>query len=232
MCRKFTFRIVLMLCGFSGVAFAGGDGPNPVFTGTVNIVLANANGIVAITDSNQTWHSSSGEPFTSQQPGQKLFRIDDRTVCTIAGFGSTPLPNFPEFANSAAGVLDRYATKLRSNGGVHSFREKLTSLRALFEFQLAGIGNLQHLHAEDLRNYDFELILAGYDTDGTAKIGKIVLGNDLLPNGMFSPVLKELREQTVGSAVRDSLPAQVESDSPAFSAQFSAQWLPTTGLLP
>jgi hypothetical protein len=62
MCREFTFRIVLMLCGFPGVAFGGGDGPNPILTGTVNIVLANANGIVVLTDSNQTRRLENGEP--------------------------------------------------------------------------------------------------------------------------------------------------------------------------
>ena len=119
-----------MLCSFPGVAFAG-DGPNPVFTGTVNIVLANANGIVVLTDSNQTGYRPNGESFTTPVPGQKLFRIDDRTVCTIAGFGSTFLPTFPEFTSSAAGVLDRYAAELRSKGGRHAFHEKLTSCRAI-----------------------------------------------------------------------------------------------------
>ena len=199
MYKNLTLRIVLMLCGFSGTALAGGDGPNPVFTGTVNIVLANANGIVVLTDSNQTGHRPNGEPFTRPVPGQKLFRIDDRTVCTIAGFGSTSLPNFPEFTSSAAGVLDRYAVVLRSKGGTHGFHEKLTSLGFLFRFQLSGIENLQHLHPEQLGDYGFELILTGYDTDGTPKIGTIAIRSTLLPNGMFSPVLEELKETTVGS---------------------------------
>jgi hypothetical protein len=118
-------------------------------------------------------------------------------VCTIAGFGAASLPSFPEFTSSAAGVLDEYIEQLRSNGGTHSFREKLTSLQFLFQMQLSGIGNLQHLDQAQAGDYGFELILAGYDLDGTAKLGKIVLGASLA-NGMFSPVLEQLTEATVG----------------------------------
>jgi hypothetical protein len=47
--------------------------------GTVNVLLANKNGLVAVTDSRL---SSNGQPKGS---GQKLFRLDDKTVCTVAG---------------------------------------------------------------------------------------------------------------------------------------------------
>ncbi|MFZ0815704.1 MAG: hypothetical protein WAM78_09305 [Candidatus Sulfotelmatobacter sp.] len=193
-------RIVLVLWCLLHVAFAG-EVPNPVLTGTVNIVLANANGIVVLTDSNQTWKSPTGEPFTSSSPGQKLFRLDDRTVCTIAGFGATYLPGFPGFTNSAAGVLDSYADELRSKGGAHSFREKLTTLKFMFSFQLAGIGNLQTPSQAQVGDYEFELILAGFDLDGTAKLGKIVFSASLSPSGIFSPLLQQVKETTVGQAL-------------------------------
>lgn len=200
MCNGIGLRLILSLCCLSCLAVGDSStrAPRPVLTGTVNVVLANANGIVVLTDSNQTARFPAGEPFTSPFPGQKLFRIDDKTVCTIAGFGSTSLPNFPEFASSAAGVLDRYVEELRSKGGEHGFHEKLTSLYFAFEFQLAGIGNIQQLEQARLGDYGLELILAGYDLDGTVKLGKIVLSTSLNPNGIFSPVLKQLTETTVG----------------------------------
>jgi hypothetical protein len=196
--KRFISLIVLTIWCLCSAALAAGGGPNPVLTGTVNIVLANPNGIVVLTDSNQSGKLPSGEPFTSPQPGQKLFRIDDETVCTIAGFGSTTLPNFPAFTSSAAGILDRYVATLRSKGGAHSFHEKLTSLYFLIQFQLDGIGNLQHLDQTQAGDYGFELILAGYDLDGTAKIGKIVLGGSTSPNGIFLLVLQQLTERAVG----------------------------------
>ena len=109
MYKRSILLVVLTLWLFSRIALASAD-PNPVLTGTVNIVLANANGIVALTDSNQTGKSpSTGEPFTSPLPGQKLFRLDDRTVCTIAGFGSLPFPDYPELNTSADGGIGQVA---------------------------------------------------------------------------------------------------------------------------
>ena len=50
--------------------------------GTVNILLANKNGLVAITDSKLVM---GNDPAGY---AQKLFRIDDHTLCTIAGWYS------------------------------------------------------------------------------------------------------------------------------------------------
>jgi hypothetical protein len=141
---------------FSATAFCSGKGPGPVLRGTVNIVLANSDGIVAVTDSNQTFRDLSGRPFTAPHPGKKLFRIDDKTVCTIAGFGSQFLPQFPDIVDSAAGALDSYAEKLQKSGGRHSFHEKFTSLQFVFESLLTSIGNLQHLDQSAAGNYGFE----------------------------------------------------------------------------
>ena len=55
--------------------------------GTINIVLANENGLVVLTDSMIT----AGDRQLPE-PGQKLFKLDDRTVCAIAGFVSAPAP--------------------------------------------------------------------------------------------------------------------------------------------
>jgi len=41
------------------------------------------------------------------------------------------------------------------------------------------------------------LILAGYDIDGTTKVGKVSLSTSLSPNGVFSPVVKQATEKTV-----------------------------------
>jgi len=194
---KLARLTIVTLCVLPGGAATVG-GKSPVLTVTVNIVLANRNGIVVLTDSNQTVGMAEGRPHTSRLSGQKLFRIDDRTVCTVAGFGATSLPEFPDFTSSAAGVLDKYVVELSRKGGVHGFREKLTSLEFLFDMQLSGIGNLQHLTEKQAGDYGLAFILAGYDTDGTAKIGKVVLGTSLSATGVFSPVLKQLSEKVVG----------------------------------
>jgi hypothetical protein len=106
MCKRSVLHVVFTFWLLSGTVFASGARQS-VLTGTVNIVLANSNGIVVLTDSNQTVISDTGELFTSPLPGQKLFRLDDRTVCTIAGFGSQSHPEYTELTTSAGGVLDR-----------------------------------------------------------------------------------------------------------------------------
>jgi hypothetical protein len=193
-CKRCTQLAVLILC-FFGAAFGGSDERNLVLTGTVNIVLANGNGIVVLTDSNQTgWQGHSGEPFTYPRPGQKLFVLDDYTVCTIAGFGSKAFPGYPELTSSAAALLDRYSRELRNNKQIHSFREKLTSLEYLFGMLLSTVGNLPRSDGEKDEDYDFQLILAGYDTNGTGKLGKIVMGGTRPSGGTFRPVTKQLSE--------------------------------------
>jgi hypothetical protein len=199
--KRSTLHVVLALCLLSRTLFAD-DATSPVLTGTVNIVLANANGIVVLTDSNQTGRLPDGTLFTSPLPARKLFRIDDRTVCTIAGFGSRPFPGYQvhgyEFIGSAGGVLERYSADLRSLGGVHTFHEKLTTLRFQFDMLLFNLGNLQHLGPGQVEDYGFTLILAGYDSDGTAKIGKLVFTPSLSANGTFYPVIKPAIEENVG----------------------------------
>src|SRR5271168_5299533 len=62
----------------------------PSFHGTINILLANKNGLVAVTDSRL---SSKGRAAGS---AQKLFQLDDKTICTIAGAYLVPGPSNPQ----------------------------------------------------------------------------------------------------------------------------------------
>ena len=66
------------------------QGQGIVIRGTLNAALANTNGIVVVTDSIQT---SGSHQLTD--PGKKLFKVDQDTVCTIAGFGSEKLSCSP-----------------------------------------------------------------------------------------------------------------------------------------
>jgi hypothetical protein len=66
--------------------------------GTVNIFLANKNGLVAVTDS----RLSNSNSFVDS--GQKLFKIDNRTICTIAGWFSDPGPVIRADADSGPGL--------------------------------------------------------------------------------------------------------------------------------
>jgi len=68
-----------------------------VIHGTVNIALANQSGLILLTDSMIT----AGDRQLSN-PGQKLFQLDDRTVCAIAGFVSASGPTRDLNADTSA----------------------------------------------------------------------------------------------------------------------------------
>jgi len=101
-----------------------------VSRGTINIILANQNGIVALTDSMVT---SNGRQLP-ELPFQKLYTLDDHTVCTIAGFLAAPAGAADIYID--AGALIREYSRQLSNNPQQTIREKLTSLGFLFSFNL------------------------------------------------------------------------------------------------
>lgn len=154
---------------------AGFGAESPVIRGTINVVLANANGIVALTDSRLSAFTQSG-PRPLLRPGQKLFQLDDVTVCTFAGFAEAPLRSFPELTSNSAGILQDIRRQL-SNYPRHSFRAKLLMLSFVFQMQLETIASVSEISegASPPGLYRIELTLVGYDTDGIPKIGQVHL---------------------------------------------------------
>jgi hypothetical protein len=163
--KLLVFTIVWLLCT--------PEARTQTLRGTVNIVLGNANGIVALTDSLQTG-------LGVHRKAQKLFVLDDRTICTIAGFASRELPN--DISVVATDVINEYVDS--SGNRSKSFDEKFALLRIIFEIELGGIGNVKKLTIEDAGRFEFELILAGYDLDGAARVRKLVL-KPHLEDGFF-----------------------------------------------
>ena len=74
-----------------------GSGDGDALHGTINVVFANAHGVVALTDS----RLSSGGKRTDFE-GRKLFRIDEHTVCTIAGWYANTGPSLDGKSSPAA----------------------------------------------------------------------------------------------------------------------------------
>src|SRR5215469_8291882 len=90
-----------------------------VVHGTVNIALANKNGLVVVTDSMLT----AGDGKQLDQPGQKLFKLDDQTVCAIAGFVSAGGPT-PELSANTSALIQEYVRQSRGQPR-QSISEKL-----------------------------------------------------------------------------------------------------------
>jgi hypothetical protein len=156
--------------------------------GTINIVLGNENGLVVLTDSMLT---SGSRQIT--EPGQKLFKLDDRTVCTIAGFVSAPAP-IQDLHTSTSAIISEYRRQSATQAP-QSIADKTRILATLFELYLSGIANMRDAAAlpSSMHDYTLELIVAGYDLDGIPKIAKITLGTH--PADRFSnPTLLSNRQ--------------------------------------
>jgi hypothetical protein len=169
---------------------AGGTNPaeDGVTHGTINVILANKNGIVALTDSMIT-EGSHQVP----EAGQKLFKLDDRTVCTIAGFVKASGP-IPDFHTSTSAIINDYVEQIAHKPQL-SIREKLMSLAYLFQFQLTAIATFRAIGGwpTPATAYTFWLTIAGYDTDGVPRIGQIALS--MVPSG--DTLNSEIREDSI-----------------------------------
>jgi hypothetical protein len=194
------FWVLAALCLVGGHQLAVADEAS-VIRGTINIVLANANGIVVLTDSMQTAVTPTAQQRQLPNPGQKLFQLDDRTVCAIAGFGSAPVPTVPEFTSNAAGIIQQYKRELERDSQNQTIQMKLTGLSFLFNFYLSGVANLRNI-LNEAGQYDFALLLAGYDSDGKPKIGRLRLRTRIEPSAsgslLLNPVTEDLSESAVG----------------------------------
>lgn len=141
-----------------------------VVHGTVNIALGNKNGMVVLTDSMLT---REGRQLPTA--GQKLFKLDDRTVCAFAGFFSAKAP-MPDL-NTSTGAIIREYTRQSTGQPTHTIAAKPRSLAFLLMFHISLISHVLDPAGTDMHgNYALQLIVAGYDVDNKPKIGKVTIG--------------------------------------------------------
>ena len=170
----------LLLAGLTTVEAQNSE-DNSVVHGTINIALGNESGLVVLTDS----MASVGGVARPEIPSQKLFKLDDHTVCAIAGFASAPAvsattvspqSSVPDLNTSASAIIHEY---IRQSAGQppQTVIERLRALTFLMSRHLSAIANVRDAlgNPTPLDGYQFQLIIAGYDTDGNPKIGKITL---------------------------------------------------------
>lgn len=158
-----------------------------VVHGTINIALGNKNGLVVLTDSMVT----SGNRQLAD-PAQKLFKLDDQTVCAIAGFGWASSPEVPDLNTSSAAIVYEYVRQSAAQTP-QRFLEKVRTLAVLFKMNLSMIANVLKAtgHPVPPQVFAFQMIVAGYDIDGKPKMAKVNLGTTA-PN-----MLSEVEEGVV-----------------------------------
>jgi len=155
------------------------DNPE-ISRGTINVVVGNSHGMVVVTDSKQTLTDQNGKRVGSKE-AQKLFQLDDRSACAIAGFGSGTVPALPQFGVEILGLLAQYRDELSKQRSATPFAIKLTTISHLVRLHLSALANVRAAiyPAPGANPYVFSLFLVGYDTDDMAKIGVLeIYGQD------------------------------------------------------
>jgi 20S proteasome alpha/beta subunit len=110
------------------------------------------------------------------QPVQKLFRLDDKTVCSIAGFASET-SSAPQLSTDIAGVMADFIDGLAQNP-IMDLETKLKAIGFVVGLYIDLIANRREVvlgSGTPPNSYVFEVIVAGYDADGTAKVEKLTL---------------------------------------------------------
>jgi hypothetical protein len=146
--------------------------------GTINLLLANRNGTLLITDS----RISNGDYQPKSDHAQKLFQLDDKTVCSIASFYSdtgpvlfqpaTPDGRFVLF-QSIDGMIQSFKRGLRPNLSV---LQKADALAQYIGYSLALLENAKRASSSHSGpTYPQELVVVGYDADGSQMAVKRVI---------------------------------------------------------
>ena len=173
--------------------------PSPVLRGTINVVLANDEGMVVLTDSMLTAISVDEHGVKTEhqiaEPARKLFQIDNRTICTFAGFASAGM-FYPDFLNNSSAIFGRFQDRLKHFAPMPVV-DKLRLLNIIFSYYLQGVANIRSDGSKE--NYLIELLIAGYDPDGTPEMGRLIIEMDEsagVAGSVLYPVTRELPGNT------------------------------------
>lgn len=169
MCFKrlaLSFLIILLfltLTDAMGVASMG-----KTYHGTLNVVVATPNALIAATDSRATISDGTGKIINREDHHQKLFVLPGELLVTIAGYNCADVPKaVSEFTAPAAGIILNYKDELEKNQHSPSHHEALHSLIHLLTFNLTSVSNINLFSHGRLASaqYLFQMIVAGKKND-------------------------------------------------------------------
>lgn len=155
--------LILILTHKTGVASMEGT-----YHGTLNVVVATPDALIAATDSRATISDGTGKVINREDDHQKLFVLPGKLLLTIAGYNRVDLPKeASEFTSPAAGMILDYIDELEKRRHSPSYGEALHSLIHILTFGLTSVSNINLLSHRRLNgsNYSFQMILAGKEND-------------------------------------------------------------------
>ncbi len=163
--------------------------------GTVNIVLANKNGAVVVTDSRLSYNGSA------RGDGPKLFRLDSTTICAIAGFYSDQGPTAPTGSFPAATTIPYMVTRYQHQLGGRNpltLDQKLDIFAGVFQFELGFVAAARQAASQGQSSPSVsQITLIGFEK---SKI--VILSEDLVPHidsGVLTYLAKNKLRQEVAS---------------------------------
>lgn len=172
----------------------------PTF-GTLIGAFGNSNGIVVVTDSMASFRDANGVIHQLPNPAQKLLKYDDRTVCAIAGLGTASVPAAPELNADLLGVVQSYRDGIQEKNIKQPIAAALVGLSATLQFYLSGTAEINARTGNEklLSDYHLQVLLVGYDLDGSPKIGELVLSVEPIRRDNGNPhwTSRELQKEVI-----------------------------------
>jgi hypothetical protein len=147
--------------------------------GTVNIILANKNGLVAVTDSRLSHFKLNNRP-EAVGVAQKLFQLDAETICTVAGDYAVYGPPIEDNEILGIGIVSRAIadlTKKQEWKSIHSVADKsrfLTSQIAMYFQTYLTLNQFIGIR----KKFGLQVTVAGYDSSGISVIQSNLIGNE------------------------------------------------------
>ena len=169
---------ICLLCLLGAIATASArDTQNQILHGTVNVALGNGNGMVIAADA-----LLSGGPHPTF--AQKMFQLDELSICTIAGFYSTDnatgLQFFQEPESAlhleVRAIISFLHEQLKTHPDL-TIDEKARILAFQISTAIARLNSLSAAQASgprrrNPRSQTSQFLVAGYNPDGSAELAK------------------------------------------------------------
>ena len=105
-----------------------------------------------------------------EKPGQKLLRLDDYTVCAVAGLNHKVVVAAPTLNSDILAIIDSYNRQVRERVSMERTLRNIEGMLGFYIENTARIDNATN-RPTNPPDFEIELLLAGYDIDGQPKIG-------------------------------------------------------------
>lgn len=174
------------------------------YHGTLNVIVATPDVLIAATDSRATITDGSGNLVGREDNHQKLFVVPGNTLVAIAGYNRVDVATAQEFTAPAAGIILDYIDTLTAQHRTPSYDEALSSLIHLLTFNLTSVANINIWVDGSVNSnaYLFQMIIAGKRGDSfvmTKVTLTLTLKGDLKNGYYVTSEVSEIIEKKVMS---------------------------------